>query len=33
MANENSGLNPWLMFVLLFVAGVTGDAVNYLIGR
>ncbi|MFY8059121.1 MAG: VTT domain-containing protein, partial [Planctomycetaceae bacterium] len=33
MANENSGLNPWLMFVLLFVAGVAGDAVNYLIGR
>jgi len=33
MANESSGLNPWLMFVLLFAAGVAGDAVNYLIGR
>ena len=26
-------LNPWLLFALLFVAGVLGDGVNYAIGK
>jgi membrane-associated protein len=30
---ENGGLNPWLVFVLLAIAAFTGNAVNYAIGR
>ena len=33
LAIEGTGLNIWLMMVLLFIAAVIGDAVNYAVGR
>lgn len=31
--SANGSLNPWLMFILLAVAGIIGDSVNYAIGH